>query len=158
MIFPGILVPFLGGVSKEGGIAHVACRLPFPVSWIPRKIRNKSRLKNPIDGRFLTWLKQILGQLECGSMSVLGENPDRFVSLEGNGGAVCAGSLNSASVGRSLELLGADSGEVCISDLIHPLRWDNLVSFLLADPISHKWFAVRNGWVPGDAGDNEIHV
>jgi hypothetical protein len=74
MIFPGILVPSLGGVSKEGGIAHVVCRLPILVSWIPRKIRNKSRLKNPIDGRFLTWLKQILGQLECGSMSVLGEN------------------------------------------------------------------------------------
>jgi hypothetical protein len=55
MFFSGILVPSLGGVSKEGSIAHVARRLPMLVPWIPREVRDKSRLKNPIDGRFLTW-------------------------------------------------------------------------------------------------------
>jgi hypothetical protein len=31
MFFPGILIPSLGGVSKEGSVAHVARRLPMPV-------------------------------------------------------------------------------------------------------------------------------
>jgi hypothetical protein len=36
MFFPGILVPSLGGVSKEGSVAHVARRLPMPVPRISR--------------------------------------------------------------------------------------------------------------------------
>ncbi len=60
MFFPGILVPSLGGVSKEGSVAHVARRLPMPVPRIPQEIRDESRLKNPIDWRFLTWREQIL--------------------------------------------------------------------------------------------------
>jgi hypothetical protein len=55
MFFSSILVPSLGGVSKERSIAHVARRLPMPIPWIPWEVRDKSRLKNPIDGRFLTW-------------------------------------------------------------------------------------------------------
>jgi len=43
--------------------------------------------------------------------------------------------LNSANAGRSSELLGVGGGKVCIDDLIHPLRWGGLVSFLLVDPI-----------------------
>jgi hypothetical protein len=54
MFFPGILVPSLGGVSKEGSVAHVARRLPMPVPRVPREIRNESSLKNPVDWRFLT--------------------------------------------------------------------------------------------------------
>jgi hypothetical protein len=54
MFFPGILVPSLGGVSKEGSVAHVARRLPMLVPQVPQEIRNESSLKNPIDWRFLT--------------------------------------------------------------------------------------------------------
>ncbi len=79
MFFLGILVPSLGGVSKEGSVAHVARRLPMPVPRIPREIRDESRLKNPIDWRFLTWREQILGEPERGSMAVLGDDSDRFV-------------------------------------------------------------------------------
>jgi len=88
MFFPGILVSSLGGVSKEGSVAHVARRLPMPVPRIPREIRDESRLENPIDCRFLTWREQILGEPERGSMAVLGEDFDRFVPLKGNDGAV----------------------------------------------------------------------
>jgi len=88
MFFLGILVPSLGGVSKEGSVTHVARRLPMPVLRIPREIRDESRLKNPIDWRFLTWQEQILGELERDSMAVLGEDSDRLVSLKGNDGAV----------------------------------------------------------------------
>jgi hypothetical protein len=66
--------------------------------------------------------------------------------------------LNSASAGRSLELLGAGSGKVCIGDLIHPLRWGGLVSFLLTDPVPYEWFAVRGGRVPWNTGNNEVPV
>ncbi len=88
MFFPCIMVPSLGGVSKEGSVAHVARRLPMPVPRIPREIRDESRLKNPIDWRFFTWLEQILGELERGSMAVLGEDSNRLVPLKGNDGAV----------------------------------------------------------------------
>ncbi len=33
-------------------------------------------------------MEQILGELECGSMAVLGEDSDRLVPLKGNDGAV----------------------------------------------------------------------
>ncbi len=88
MFFLGILVPFLGGVSKEGSVAHVACRLPVPVPRIPQEIRNESRLKNLIDWRFLPWREQILGEPERGSMAVLGEDSNRLVPFKGNDGAV----------------------------------------------------------------------
>ncbi len=88
MFFPSILVPSLGGVSKEGSVAHVARRLPMPVPWIPREIKDESRLKNPIDWRFLTWREQILGEPKRGSMAVLGEDSDRLVPLKGNDGVV----------------------------------------------------------------------
>ncbi len=88
MFFLGILVPSLGGVSKEGSVAHVMGRLPMPIPRIPREIRYESRLKNPIDWRFLTWLEQILGEHERDSMAVLGEDSDRLVPLKGNDGAV----------------------------------------------------------------------
>jgi hypothetical protein len=88
MFFPGILVPSLGGVSKEGSVAHVARRLPMLVPRIPREIRDESRFKNPIDWRFLTWREQILGEPECGSMAVLGEDSDRLVPFKANDGAV----------------------------------------------------------------------
>ncbi len=88
MFFPGILVPSLGGVSKEGSVAHVARRLPMSVPQIPREIRDESRLKNPIDWRFLTWREQILSEPKRGSMAVLGEDSDRLVPLKGNDGAV----------------------------------------------------------------------
>jgi hypothetical protein len=130
----------------------------MPVPRIPRKIRDESKLKNPIDWRSLTWQEQILGEPERGSMSVLGEDSDGLVPLKGNDGAVWVGSLNSASAGRSLELFGASGGKVCIGDLIHPLRWGGLVSFLLADPIPYEWFDVRGGWVLGDTGNDEVPV
>jgi hypothetical protein len=66
--------------------------------------------------------------------------------------------LNSASAGRSPELLGAGGGKVCIGDLIHPLQWGGLVSFLLADLVPYEWFAVRGGRVPGDTGNDEVPV
>ncbi len=88
MFFPSILVPSLGGVSKEGSVAHVARRLPMLVPRVPREIRNESSLKNPVDWRFLTWRGQILGEPERGSMAVLGEDSDRLVPLKGNDGAV----------------------------------------------------------------------
>ncbi len=88
MFFPGILVPSLGGVSKEGSVAHVARRLPMPIPQIPREIRDESRLKNLINWRFFTWREQILGELERGSMAVLGEDSNRLVPLKGNGGVV----------------------------------------------------------------------
>ncbi len=88
MFFPGILVPSLGGVSKEGNVAHVARRLPMPVPRVPREIRNESNLKNPVDWRFLTWRGQILGEHERGSMAVLGEDSDGFVPFKGNDGTV----------------------------------------------------------------------
>jgi len=88
MFFPSILVPSLGGVSKEGSVAHVTHRLLMPIPRIPREIRDESRLKNPIDWRFLTWLEQILGEPERGSMAVLGEDSDRLVPFKGNDGAV----------------------------------------------------------------------
>jgi hypothetical protein len=80
-------------------VAHVAHRLPVPVSWIPWEIRDKARLKNPIDWRFFTWQEQVLGERELGSMAVLGEDPDRRVPLKGDDGAMRAGSLNAASAG-----------------------------------------------------------
>jgi hypothetical protein len=58
------------------------------VPRIPGEIRDESRLKNLIDWRFLTWLEQILGEPEHGSMAVLGEDSDRLVPLKGNDGAV----------------------------------------------------------------------
>ncbi len=88
MFFLGILVPSLGGVSKEGSVAHVARRLPMPIPRVPREIRNESSLKNPVDWRFLTWRGQILGEPERGSMAVLGEDSDGFVPLKGNDGTV----------------------------------------------------------------------
>jgi len=88
MFFPGILIPSLGGVSKERNVAHVACRPPMPVPRIPQEIRDESRLKNPIDWRFLTWREQILGEPECGSMAILGKDSDRLVPFKGNDGAV----------------------------------------------------------------------
>ncbi len=66
--------------------------------------------------------------------------------------------MNSASARRSLELLGVGGGKVCIGDLIHPLRWGGLVSFLLADPIPYEWFDVRGGRVPGNTGNDEVPV
>ncbi len=66
--------------------------------------------------------------------------------------------MNSASVGRSLELLGAGGGKVCIDDLIHPLRWGGLVSFLLADLVPYEWFVVRSGRVPRNTGNDEVPV
>ncbi len=60
----------------------------MPVPRIPQEIRDESKLKNPIDWRFLTWREQILGKPECGSMAVLGEDFDRLVPLKGNDGAV----------------------------------------------------------------------
>ncbi len=88
MFFLGILVPSLGGVSKEGSVAHVARRLPMPIPRIPQEIKDESKLKNPIDWRFITWREQILGEPKRGSMAVLGEDSDRLVPLKGNGGAV----------------------------------------------------------------------
>ncbi len=158
MFFPGILVLSLGGVSKEGSVAHVARRLLVPVPRIPREIRDESKLKNPIDWRFLTWLEQILCDPEHGSMAVLGEDFNRLVPLKGDDGAVGVSSLNSTSAGRSPELLSTGGGKVCIGDLIHPLRWGSLVSFLLADPVPYEWFAVRGGRVPGDTGNDEVLV
>jgi hypothetical protein len=39
---------------------HVVRRLPVPVPRIPWEVKDESRLKNPINWRFLTWLEQIL--------------------------------------------------------------------------------------------------
>ncbi len=91
-------------------------------------------------------------------MVVLGEDSDKLVPLKGDDGAVGVGSLNSASAGRSPELLGAGGGKVCIGDLIHPLWWRGLVSFLLADPVPYEWFVIRGGRVPGDTGNDEVPV
>ncbi len=66
--------------------------------------------------------------------------------------------MNSASAGRSLELLGVSSGKVCIGDLIHQLRWSGLSSFLLVDPVPYEWFVVRGGRVLGDTSNNEVLV
>ncbi len=66
--------------------------------------------------------------------------------------------MNSASAGQFPELLGAGGGKVCIGDLIHPLRWGGLVSFLLADHIPYEWFAARGGQVPGNVGNDEVPV
>jgi hypothetical protein len=46
---PGILVSSLGRVSKERGVAHVARLLPVPISRVPREVRNKIGLKDPIN-------------------------------------------------------------------------------------------------------------
>ncbi len=67
---------------------RVDCQCQSPRAQSPREIRNESRLKNPIDWRFLTWWEQILGEPERGSMAVLGEDSDRLIPLKGNGGAV----------------------------------------------------------------------
>jgi len=88
MFFPGILVPSLGRVSKEGSVTHVTRRLPMSVPRVPREIRNESSFKNLVDWRFLTWQGQILGEPERGSMAVLGEDSDGFVPLKGNDGTV----------------------------------------------------------------------
>ncbi len=66
--------------------------------------------------------------------------------------------MNSASAGRFPELLGAGGGKVCIGDLIHPLWWGGLVSFLLADLVPYEWFAARGGRVPRNAGNDEVPV
>jgi hypothetical protein len=60
----------------------------MPIPQIPREIRDESRLKNLIDWRFFTWREQILGELERGSMAVLGEDSNRLVPLKGKGGVV----------------------------------------------------------------------
>jgi hypothetical protein len=60
----------------------------MPVLRIPQEIRDESRLKNPIDWRFLTWWEQIFGEPERGSMAVLGEDSDRLVPFKANDGAV----------------------------------------------------------------------
>jgi hypothetical protein len=66
--------------------------------------------------------------------------------------------LKAARVGGSFEFLGAGGGLGCINDLIHTLWRGGLVSFLFVDPVPYQWFAVRGGWVPGDAGDDEVPV
>jgi hypothetical protein len=49
--FPGVLVPSIGRVTKEGGVAHVAHRLPMLVSWIPQELR---AAENTIWGKVVT--------------------------------------------------------------------------------------------------------
>ncbi len=96
---PGILVPSFNGVTKEGGVAHVAHLLPMPVSGIPREVRNETEFKDPINWRIFTWWEYVLGQFECCSMAFLGKDPDRHVPLKGDDSAMRAGSLDLASAG-----------------------------------------------------------
>jgi hypothetical protein len=51
---PGIPVPSLSGVTKEGGIAHVARLLPMLVFEIPREVGNETGLKDPVNWGFFT--------------------------------------------------------------------------------------------------------
>ncbi len=96
---PGIPIPSLSEVTKEGGVAHVARLLPMPVSGIPREVRNKTGLKDPVNWGFFTWWKYVLGQFERCSMAFLGKDLDRRVPLKGDDSAMRAGSLDSSSAG-----------------------------------------------------------
>ncbi len=96
---PGIPVPSLSGVTKEGGVAHVACLLPMPISGVPREVGNKTGLKDPVNWGFFTWWKYVLGQFERCSMAFLGEDPNRRVPLKGDDSAMRVGSLDLASAG-----------------------------------------------------------
>ncbi len=69
-----------------------------------------------------------------------------------------AGSLDLALARVFSELLGAGGGVGYISDLIDPFRRADPTSFLFADLIPYHWFVAGGGWVPWDAGDNEISV
>jgi hypothetical protein len=99
LLLPGIPVPSLSGVTKEGGIAHVAHLLPMLVSGIPREVGNETGFKDPVNWGFFTWWEYVLGQFERCSMAFLGEDPDRCVPLKGDDSALRAGSLDSASAG-----------------------------------------------------------
>jgi hypothetical protein len=155
---PGIPVSSLSRVTKERGIAHVVRLLPVPVSGIPWEVINKTGLEDPINWRFFTWGRYFLDQSERCSMAILGEDPDRHVPVKGDGDAMRAGSLDSTRVRGFFEFLGV-GGVVCyIGDLIDPFRRGDPVSFLFADPVPYHRFVTGDGWVPWDAGYNEVPI
>ncbi|CAK9265776.1 unnamed protein product [Sphagnum jensenii] len=92
------------------------------------------------------------------SMAILGEDPDRHVLVKGDGDVMRAGSLDSTRVRGFFEFLGI-GGVVCyIGDLIDPFRRGDPVSFLFADPVPYHRFVTGDGWVPWDAGYNEVPI
>jgi hypothetical protein len=155
---PGIPISSFSKVTKERGVAHVARLLLVLVSGIPREVRNKAGLKDPINWRFFTWGRYVLGQSERCSMAILDEDPDRRVPLKGDSDVMQVGSLDSACVRGFFELLGTGDGVGYIGDLIDPFRQRDPVSFLFADPIPYHRFVTSGGWVPWDAGDNKVPV
>lgn len=94
-------------------------------------------------------------------MSFLGEHSDRFVSLvslQGDGGALRVGGLDSASRGRPSEFSGAGHGLGRFSYLLDPFGRSAPAGFLLANPVPHPWLAIRGSWVPRNVGDDEVFV
>jgi hypothetical protein len=155
---PGIPVSSLSRVTKERGVAHVARLLPVPVSGIPWEVRNKARLKDPINWRFFTWGRYVFGQSEHCSMAILDEDPNWRVAFKGDGDAMRAGSLDLARVRGFFELLGTGGGVGYIGDLIDPFRQGDPANFLFADPVPYHRFVTGGGWVPCDVGDNKVPV
>jgi hypothetical protein len=158
LLLPGIPVSSLSRVTKERGVAHVVRLLPVPVSEIPREVRNKAGLKDPINWRFFTWARYFFGQFECCSMAILGEDPDQRVPFKGDGDAMQVGSLDSARIRGFFEFLGVGGGVGYIGDLIDPFRRGDSVSFLFVDLVPYHRFVIGGGWVPWDTGDNEVLV
>ncbi|CAK9861928.1 unnamed protein product [Sphagnum jensenii] len=81
---PCISVPPLSRVAKEGGVTHVACLLPVPISGVPWEIEDEAGLKDPIDWRPFPWGRDVLGQSERYSMALLNEHSDRFIPFKRN--------------------------------------------------------------------------
>ncbi len=77
-----ILVPSLGRVAKEGGVSHVVRFLPMPISGIPLKVRDEACFKDPVDGGFFTWSREVFGKFEHCPMVLLNKHSDRLVARQ----------------------------------------------------------------------------
>ncbi|CAM6002719.1 unnamed protein product [Sphagnum balticum] len=78
--------------------------------------------------------------------------------IPGDDSVVRAGSLNSSSVGRFFELLGACGDVGYVDNLINPFWRGDLADFLFVDPVPYRWLASDIGRVPWDVGYDEVPV
>ncbi len=158
LVFFYILVPSLSRVAKEGGISHVVRFLPMLISEIPLKVKDEACFKDPVDGGFFTWSREVFGKPERCSMILLHKHSNRLVARQRYDDTLRAGWLNVTSERGFSVLLGAGRGLEDFHYLIDPIQSCIYVHFLFADPVAHQRSVVGGGWVPRNAVNDKLLV
>jgi hypothetical protein len=128
----------------------------MPVAWVPGEVGNEANFENTVEGRFLTWGRKVFGQTKCCPMPFLGEDFDWRITLQWNGDVLAVGGLDAAGRGGPAELFGAGCVLRRLGDLVDPLKRGVCVGLPPAYPIARLGSAVESGWVPGNAGGDNV--